>query len=304
MLFERFAIDVLRACSKQDAAALLRMSWDEADAIMTRAVRRGQRRKVTGNVTNIGIDEKAFRKGHDYLTLVVNAETSAVEYVARERTKESLDGFFRPLSATQRAQISTVTMDMWEPYHQSVREFVPHADDKIVLDRFHLMKYMSEAVDKVRRREHKELRKMGDSVLTKTKYLWLYAAENVPAERKQEFQRLRKLNLRVGKAWTIKEQLRTLWSYVYPARAQAFFQRWYFWATHSRLQSVIEVAKMFKRHARHILNFITHPFTNAVAEGINSKIQEIKKRACGFRNFDNFKTAIFFHCGNLDLYPH
>lgn len=143
---------------------------------------------------------------------------------------------------------------------------------------------------------------MGESVLTK--YLWLYAAENVPAERKQEFQRLRKLNLRVGKDRTIKEQLRTMWSYVYPARAQAFFQRSYFWATHSRLQSVIEVAKMFKRHARHILNFITHPLTNAVAEGINSKIQEIKKRARGFRNFDNFKTAIFFHCGNLDLYLH
>jgi len=67
--------------------------------------------------------------------------------VARERTKESLDGFFRPLSDTQRAQISTVTMDMWEPYHQSVREFVPQADDKIVLDRFHLMKYMGEAVN-------------------------------------------------------------------------------------------------------------------------------------------------------------
>jgi len=304
MLFERFAIDLLKACSKKDAAALLHLSWDQVDTIMQRAVRRGRKRKATVSFPQIGIDEKAFRKGHNYLTLVIDVQRSAVEYIEEERTKASLDGFFTSLTDEQRSSIQTVAMDMWEPYRQSVIEHLPNAEGKIVLDRFHLMKYMTDAVDKVRRHEHRQLRKAGESILTNTKYLWLYAKENIPEHRQDEFATLRHHNLQVAKAWSIKEQLRSLWHYLYPASAWKFFKRWYFWATHSRLQPVIKVAKMFKKHCAFILNFITHRLTNAVAEGINSKIQEVKKRACGFRNIENFKTAIFFHCGKLDLYPH
>jgi len=271
---------------------------------MQRAVRRGQKRKSATPLPHLGIDEKAFRKGHDYATLVVNADQSCVEYVAPERTKASLDSFFQSLTPDQRNSIQSVAMDMWEPYRQSVLEYVPDAPKKIVLDRFHLMKYMTEAVDKVRRREHRELSNAGESILTKTKYLWLFSAENIPDDRREQFQSLRKQNLRVSKAWAIKEQFRSLWAYIYPGSARNFFRRWYFWATHSRLQPVIKVAKMFNKHLSFILNYTTKTVTNAVAEGINSKIQEIKKRACGFRNFDNFRTAIFFHCGNLDLHPH
>ena len=109
--------------------------------------------------------------------------------------------------------------------------------------------------------------------------------------------------LKVGKAWSIKESFRHFWSYRYQGAAKAFFKSWYFWATHSRLKAVIETAKTIKRHLQGILAYLKHQITNAVTEGLNSKIQSIKANARGFRNFSNYRIAILFHCGKLNLHP-
>ncbi len=97
--------------------------------------------------------------------------------------------------------------------------------------------------------------------------------------------------------------LRELWSYHSLGWANRFWQRWYYWATHSRLPAMVDAAKLIARHLQNILTYFKHRITNAVAEGLNSKIATIQKRACGFRNRDYFKIAIYFHCGGLDLYP-
>jgi transposase len=109
--------------------------------------------------------------------------------------------------------------------------------------------------------------------------------------------------LKVGRAWAIKEALRTLWTYRQPAAVRRFFTRWYGWAVRSRLEPVKEVAATLKRHLAGVLRFVTYPITNGVAEGLNSKIMSIKRKAGGFRNPANFTAAIYFHCGGLDLYP-
>ena len=88
-----------------------------------------------------------------------------------------------------------------------------------------------------------------------------------------------------------------------PKRAEAFFRRWYFWATHSRLSPIVAAASTLKRHLPNILTYFKHRISNATAEGLNSKIQMVKEMACGFRNREHYKTAIYFHCGGLDLYP-
>jgi transposase len=109
--------------------------------------------------------------------------------------------------------------------------------------------------------------------------------------------------LKTARSWAIKESLRVLWRYHRLGWARRFWKRWYFWATHSRLEPVIEVAHMLRRHEKGVLSFFAHRVTNAVSEGINSKIQTIKKMAYGYRNRDHFKTAIYFHCGGLQLHP-
>lgn len=302
-LFERFAIDVLRETDVLGATRILRISWDEAWHILERAVGRGRERKGTRAPRRIGVDEKSAAKGHNYLTLVCDLDEATVEHIADERKKESLDTYFSALRPEEIAAIEAIAMDMWEPFIQSVRANVPEAQKKLVFDKFHIMGHMGKAVDLVRRREHRLQREGGRSVLTGSKYLWLYSPENLPEDRRAEFEALRSLNLKTGRAWAIKESLRAMWGYRREGWARTYFARWYYWATHSRLESVIKVAKMMKRHATNVFTYFRHRVTNAVAEGINSKIQTIKKRAYGFRNREHFKLAIYFHCGGLDLYP-
>jgi len=303
LLFERLAIDVLKETDVSGAAAILGTSWDETWGLMERAVRRGLERKPHRVPALLGVDEKAAAKGHSYLTVVCDLQRGTVDYVGDERTRASLDAYFERFSAEERAQIRAVALDMWQPYLNSVRASLEDPERKIVFDRFHIMENVGRAVDSVRKREHKQLRAQGVELLTGSKYLWLYAQENLPERHRERFDGLKSANLKTARAWAIKESLRGLWGYRRRGWALRFWKRWYFWATHSRLEPVIKVARMLKRHFQGVLNFFDHRITNAVAEGLNSKIQTVKKMAYGFRNRDHFKTAIFFHCGGLHLYP-
>jgi transposase len=303
LLFERLAIDVLSQCDVSGATRILGISWDEAWGLMQRAVKRGQERKAARIVRRIGVDEKAAAKGHRYLTLVCDLDEGTVEHIAEDRKQESLDGYYTGLSKRQLKGIEAVAMDMWEPYIQATLARVPDASEKIVFDRFHVMGHVGKAVDTVRKQEHRELMKSGDETLKGSKYLWLYSRENMPDRRRNEFNALKRQELKVGRAWAIKEALRRLWQYVYPASGRKFWKQWYFWATHSRLAPMKAAAETVRRHIDNILTYYQHPVTNAMSEGLNSKIQKIKSMACGYRNIENFKTAIYFHCGGLELYP-
>jgi len=302
-LFERLAIDLLKEADIQGAAKILRLSWDEAWHILERAVRRGQHAKQPRVVPQVGIDEKAIAKGHRYLTLVCDLDRGTVEDIADERKQASLDRYFAGLSEAQRTGIEAIAMDMWEPYIQAVQTHVPDAERKIVFDRYHIMTHMGKAVDTVRKQEHRALRAAGDETLTGSKYLWLYAEEHLPARHQERFAALLAKPLKTARAWAIKESLRELWSYTHRGWGLRHWQRWYFWATHSRLRPVIETARLIQRHLPNVLTYFAHPISSAVSEGLNSKIQTIKKMAYGFRNREHFKTAIYFHCGGLDLYP-
>jgi len=303
LLFERLAIDVLRESDILGATRILRISWDEAWHILERAVERGLMAKEKRICSRIGIDEKSVGKGHTYMTLVCDLDTSTVEYISEDRKQTSLDGYFEGLSYEQREGIKAVALDIWDPYIASVKAHLPQAEDKIVFDRYHLMTHMGKAVDDVRKKEHRALKQMGNETLTGSKYLWLYGEENLPEKHEQRFSVLKQMNLKTARAWAIKESLRDLWSYTRKGWASHHFTKWYFWATHSRLEPVIETARMIHKYLHNVLTYFTHPITNAVAEGLNSKIQTIKKMAYGFRNREHFKTAIYFHCGGLQLYP-
>jgi len=302
-LFERLAIAVLKETNIEGAGKILRISWDEAWNIMDRAVARGRRRKRRGVIKKMGVDEKSLGKGHNYLTLVYDLDRVTVEDIEDDRRKESLDAYFCRLTPSQKAKIEAIATDIWDPYLASIREHVPGSEEKLVFDRYHLMTHMIKAVDTVRKGEHRELREEGRDLLTGTKYLWLYSRENLPATRQEEFSVLRKKRLRTARAWALKESLRDLWTYHSPAWAVKHFEGWYGWAIRSRLKPVKAVAKMFRKYLKNIMTFFKHRITNAVSEALNSTIQTIKKMACGFRNRNHFKIAIYFHCGGLNLLP-
>ncbi len=304
ILIERFVIDVLLACQTvKGACQLLNISWDQAWHVMDRAVRPGMLRKEAIPSRLLGVDEKAFRKGHRYLTIVNDIEPGTVEFISENREKASLDEFFAGRAPEQLRAIEAIAMDMWEPYVQATLEGLPLGKDKIVFDRFHIMKKMNEGVDKVRKEEHRELMALGTNNLSKTKYLWLYGEENVTEHHQEEFNALKESSLKTAQAWSIKETLRGLWSYKSDHWAKRSFASWKKWVDRCQLEPIKRVCAMIHEQLENVLSYCNHPITNAVAEGLNSKIMYINRRAGGFRNVENFKAAIYFHCGGLSLYP-
>lgn len=302
LLFERFAIDVLRQTTPQAARAILRISWDEASHLMERAVARGMARKPAKIIPLLGVDEKTAGKGQqNYVTIISDLQGRRVDEVTFDHDSASLETYFDGLSAEQLAGIEAVAIDMSKAYISAICKKLPDGQDKIVFDRYHLMQHVNQAVDTVRKQEHKALGQ--ESLLTGTKYVWLYAHENLPPKYRLTLWDLKKADLKTARAWAIKENIRRLWGYKRSVWAEKYWKKWYFWATHSRLEPIKKAAKTLKSHLYGIMNFFRHRISNGPAEGLNSRIETLWKSACGFRNKERFRTVILFHLGGLELYP-
>ena len=305
-LFERLAIDLMLECSILAACGILRISWDEADGIKQRAVKRGLARKLREVPEQVCVDEKSVGHGQDYVTVVARlspGEPASVDYVSDGRTRESLDEYWHQWTPEELAAVRAVGMDMWEPYFKSTLANVPEAEGKIVYDPFHLSSHMNKAVNEVRKTEARQLQRAGDSTLKGTRHLWLYGWENLTTPLAEQFDQLRGLQLKTARAWSIKEMWRDMWACLDAQEAGDFFQRWYAWAIRSRLEPVKKVARMFKKHLRNILTHFDTGLSNGPIEGLNNRIQGLIKKAFGYRNRERFKTDILFHLGRLDLYP-
>lgn len=302
-LFEALVIDWLREASVRAIARRLRLSWEQVAGIQKRAVQRGLARRAPRPPTGIGVDETSFQKRHEYVTIVHDLEQEVVVHVADDRKQEALEGYYEALGSEACAGLERVAMDMWAPYIAATRARVPEADAKIVFDKFHIAKHLGDAVDRVRRRENRELVRRGSERLKGTKYLWLQNPHHMSPKRWQGFAALRASRLQVARAWAIKEAAMELWGYVRRGWASRMWERWYGWAIRSRLEPVKRVARMIKKHWEGVLNAASSEVTNARAESINSRVQWVKRMACGFRNRENFRHAIYFHLGGLDLYP-
>lgn len=303
LAFEDFGIQLIQACQNlTEAARLLGISWDGIQAIQRRGVERGLLLRKRESLCRLGIDEKSFLSHHRYATVLSDLNGARILEVTQGRDDAAAQAALDVLDMKQKASVEAVAADMWVPYRNAVESQLPNA--VLVHDRFHVMGYLTKALDKVRKKEHWELKANGNQSLTGTKYLWLTSQENWSLEQKRAYRELKDQNLKVGRAFAMKEQFRRFWDFTYAKAAEGFFKRWYFWATHSRLKPMIEAARTIERHYTNISNYFQHRITNAVAEGLNSKIQLIKAGARGFRNFANFRVAILFHCGGLKLRPH
>jgi transposase len=302
-LFEALVIDWLKEASISAVAELLRITWDEADGVRSRAVRRGLARRGELLPTRLGVDETSYQKRHEYVTVVSDLDRGTVIEVADDRQTASLDKILDALPQKARDGITAVAMDMWMGFITSVRKHIPDADQKICFDRFHVMQHLNRAVNDVRKQEHRAFRAAGEDTLTGKKYLFLRAPENLDRRLKRELDHLLSSSLKTGRAWAIKEAARELWHYVHRTWAQKAWKRWTGWADRSRLDPMKRAAVFVKNHLWGIINAVVLQVTNARAESLNAGIQRLKRMACGFRNRGRFREAILFHLGGLDLYP-
>ena len=299
-LMTGFVIKLLQACpTTQSVCDLTRLSWSTVNDIMIRAVERGMLRRTEEEIAYLGIDEKSSERGHSYASILTDIDRSRVLDLVPERKLAAAKTLLETLTPAQRASVKAVAMDMWPAFMSAAKECMPQAD--IVHDKFHVCKYLGEAVDSVRKQEHRRLSQAGTSPLTGSKWAWLKKYRDGRSAEAVSFRTLNQLNLKTSRAWCIKENFAQFWSYRYQGAAKRFFDAWSTNAMRSRLEPVKKVVKMLRRHETGLLNFSQHRISNACAEGFNSAIQLIKANARGFRNFVNYRARILFHCGKLDL---
>jgi transposase len=302
LLFEAFAIRVLEASSNlQRACRLLGLSWKSAQEIMTRAVERGLERRSMNEVFQVGLDEKSFGRGQDYVSVLTDIDGRRLLDVAPRRDEGAATALLETLPADQREQVVAAAIDMSAAYANSIEARLPRAE--IVHDRFHIAKHLNEAVDQVRRSQHKELRAEGDFSLKQTKHLLMYHPDHLDDEQREWIEALKDAELKTARAWAIREHSRWSWTYTYAGNAATSSDQWHAWAIRCRLPPIVRVVQMLKRHLLRILTWFRHPISNGPAEGFNSVIQSLKSAARGFRNFANYRTRILFFTGKLQLIP-
>lgn len=302
MAFEQMAVGVLLIAQSQQAAAEhVKLNWHQVHQIQTMAVERGLRRRKTGQIKRVGLDEKSFGRGHHYGTVLTDLDGRRVLEVVEHREQASAQKALESLAAGQRAGIEVVALDMWPAFMSAAKTKAPNAD--LVHDRFHAMKHMNEGVDTVRKQEHAELTEQALDWLRGKKYLFLKTPAAWKAEEKAHFKELREKDLKVTKAWGLRESFQHFWDFDTRAGARSFFDQWHRVVAKSGLKPMQKVADMFLEHIPGLLAYAVHKITNALTEGFNSKIQMIKSAARGFRSFENYRIAILFHCGKLDFYP-
>lgn len=299
-LFEHAVIDLLKASKNQTKTAqLMRCGFNVVNRIMHLSVKRGMDRRNNSTLSfdHLSIDEKSFKKGHQYITVLSYPVSGCVLDVEEDRTKEACKKLLsNSLTPEQLDSVSAISMDMWKPFLHTAQEMLPNAS--IVHDRFHLVKYLNEAIDKVRRREVKQHEDLKNS-----RYALLKNKENLTERQRIHFEAIADANYEVSKAWQVRENFKALFSKD-KLKATLSFSQWVKDATKRKIKEVDKVVEMFKNHQSGVINALLINLTNAMAERLNGKIQELKTIGRGYRTFSNFRSAILFFNGGLNLYPH
>ena len=295
ILFEEFVMQLAKKMSIHAIAKLL----DENDGRLWRIVHRYADEYVENldfkNVTKIGLDETS-RKGHDYITVFIDLDTSRVVYIADGKKASTIDEFkkFFEEHNGDPDKVTDVTCDMSMGFTSGIKKAFKNC--KITYDKFHVMKLINEAVDKVRKVEVAEQPK-----LKKTKFLWLKNRNKLKEEQKEKLEKMSKMNLKTGKAYRMKLAFQDIYNTNYTKEiAKGEIQEWMQWAIRCKLPEFKSVAKTIGLKIEGIINYFENKLTNAVLEGTNSLIQSIKSRARGYKLTENFKAMIYLmnseHC--------
>jgi len=290
--FERYALELSKFTTIQDAARHLDVSWDIIKDIQKRNLARRFGKPKLKNLKEIAIDEVAAGKGHKYFTLVLDLRSGAVVYVGDGKGVASLTGFWRRLRAA-RAKVRAVATDLGKPYIRAVREYLPRAVH--VFDHFHVVKLYNEKLSALRRDLYHELSDQGQRKLLKgTRWLLLKNPENLDPSR-NELQRLQdalRLNTPLTLAYYLKEDLRQIWQQKDKAMARLVLRDWIRRAKASRVPMLQQFARTMRDHRKGILAYYDYRISTGPLEGTNTKIQAMKRQAYGFRDHDFFKLKI------------
>jgi len=249
---------------------------------------------------SIGIDEVSFRKGNKYITVVYDLERHCVVWVGEGKGRSTIDRFFEEeLSKYQKEQIKWACCDMSETYIGAISDHCPNA--KLVLDRFHIVKALNDAMDEVRKEQWREATKDERKALKGLRWLLYRHPDKRSDEDKAILKQLSKGNRRIYRACVLKDEFNLFWDFEDKEEAEGFLMRWGTTALKSQLEPIRKFVHTLRGHTENIITFIESRLTNAVAEGINRIIKIVKNRASGFRSVDAFIDLIYLVLGDVDI---
>jgi transposase len=291
-----------RKLSWQETAIAFHGTWDKVCQAVEYVVEWGLAHRSLGPIGAIGVDEIQYAKGQKYLTLVYQIERDCTRllWIGRDRTIESFEQFFDLLGPTLSAQIEFVCSDMWKPYLRVIRERCVNALN--ILDRFHIVAKMNDALDQVRAAEARRLAQDGyEPILKKTRWCVLKRKTNLTPEQRFRLRDLLRYNLKTVRAYLLKEDFQQFWDYISPTWAAKFLDDWCRQVMRSRIEPMKKIAKTLRHHRELILNYFRakKQLSSGVVEGLNNKAKLTMRKSYGFRTFHVTEIALYHALGKL-----
>ncbi len=295
-----------RRLSWQEVACHFKTSWPRVRDAVAWVVAFGLQHRDMSGITAIGVDEVQYKSGHQYLTLVyqINAGMKRLLYVGEKRTSKTLLRFFHELGKERCEQLKYVCSDMWKPYLKVILKKAKNALH--ILDRFHIVANLNKALNEIRAKEARQMRRDGyEDVLKHTRYCFLKNTENLTDKQALKLEDVLQYDLKSVRGYLLKESFQCLWQYKSTFWAEWFLDKWCTRAMRSRLDPIKKFAVSVRSHKELILNWFRakKEFSSGVVEGLNRKVNLVTRKSYGFREFSTIKMALFHNLGRLPEPP-
>jgi len=301
--FALFLARWAKRLSWKETAKSFCTTWDTVFRSVKLIVEYGLKYRQLDGITAIGVDEIQYRKGHQYLTLVyqINLGTRRLLFVGKERKAKTLLRFFRDFGKERCEKLEFVCSDMWKAYIKVIKKKAP--DALHILDRFHIVQKLGQAIDKIRAAEVKRLAAEGydEEVLKHTKYCFLKKEKNLTEKQKTKLTDVLQYDLKSVRAYLLKESFQLFWNYKSPYWAEWYLNKWCARAMRSRLEPIKDFVRTLRRHQPLIMNWFKaqKQYSSGIVEGLNRKINLVTRKSYGFRNYEVLKIALFLTMGEL-----
>ncbi len=304
--YMQFLAHWAKMLSWREVAVNFRTSWEKVFQAVEYVVKWGLEHRNLSGITAIGVDEIAWRKGHNYLTMVyqIDPGNTRLLWIGKERTVKTLLRFFRFFGKSRNQELKYVCSDMWQPYIKVIKKKAGQAIH--ILDRFHIVAKLNKAIDEVRAGEHRQMKKDGyEPVLEKSRWCLLKRQENLTENQEAKLSDLLQYNLKSVRAYLLKEDFNGFWEYVSPFWAGEFLDRWCTRTMRSKIEPMKKVAKTIRNHKPLILNWFRakKAFSSGVVEGLNNKAKVTTRKSYGFRTYRGIEIALYHALGNLPTPP-
>jgi transposase len=296
LLFEALLMQLLSAMPVAEVSRIVGVSDDKLWRLLERYVDLARLQEDFSQVKAVGLDETSRRKGHDYITLFVDLEKRRTLYIAEGKDSATVPSFLLDFKAHggEAEQIERLSMDMSPAFISAAEKYLPQA--QITFDRFHIMKLINEAVDEVRRREVE-----AEPLLRKARYVLLKNRENLTEKQRRHREVLDQKGFRLKsyRALRMREYFQEAYKETTFEGFREHLYRWYWWASHSRIQPMVEVARTVRKNWLGVLAWVKNRDSNGILEGLNSLVQAAKAKARGYRTLKNLKIIAYLVTGKL-----